>query len=71
MSHRVQYWAHFFIILTCDINSRITSSSMVSYADDTRLYYGISNVDDGNNMFHNAQKFQYIYFYHRMNFIFL
>ena len=30
----------------CDINSGITSSSMVSFADDTRLYYGISNVDD-------------------------
>ena len=51
---------------------------MVSFADDTRLYYGISNVDDcailqndlnsvyewasDNNMFFNAQKFQYICF---------
>ena len=35
-----------FIIFICDINSGITSSSMVSFADDTRLYYGISNVDD-------------------------
>ena len=67
-----------FIILMCDINSGITSSSMVSFADDTRLYYGISNVDDcailkndlnsiyewasGNNMLFNAQKFQYICF---------
>ena len=49
---------------------------MISFADDTRLYYGISNVDDcailqnylnyvyewasDNNMFFNAQKFQYI-----------
>ena len=49
---------------------------MVSFADDARLYYGISNVDDcailqndlnsvhewasDNNMFFNAQKFQYI-----------
>ena len=57
-------------ILTCDINSGITSSSMVSFAGDTRLYYGISNVDDcailqndlnsiyewasGNNMFLNS-----------------
>ena len=68
-----------FIILMCDINSGITSSSMVSFADDTRLYYGISDVDDcailqndlnsvyvhykwasDNNMFFNAQKFQYI-----------
>ena len=60
------------------INSGITSSSMVSFADDTRLYYGISNVDDcaillndlnsiyewvsGNNIFFNAQTFQYICF---------
>ena len=49
---------------------------MISFADDTRLYYGISNVDDcailqndlniyewasGNNMFFNAQKFQYLF----------
>ena len=50
---------------------------MVSFTDDTRLYYGISNVDDcailqndfnsiyewtaGNNMFFKAEKFQYIY----------
>ena len=30
----------------CDINSGITSTSMFSFADDTRLYYGICNVDD-------------------------
>ena len=35
-----------FIILMCDINSGITSSSIVSFADDTRLYYGISSVND-------------------------
>ena len=35
-----------FVILICDINSGITSSSMVSFADDTRLNNGISNVDD-------------------------
>ena len=62
----------------CDINSGITSSSMVSFADDTRLYYGISNVDDcaimqndlnsvyewasENDMFFNALKFKYICF---------
>ena len=67
-----------FIILICGINSGITSSCMVSFADDTRLYYGISNVDDcailqndlnsvhewasDNNMFFNAQKFKYICF---------
>ena len=52
----------------------------MNYADDTRLYHGISNVDDCsilqndlnsgcdwascNNMFFNAQKFQYICFSH-------
>ena len=62
----------------CDINSVITSSSMVSFADDTRVYYGISVIDDcailqndlnyiyewasGNNMFFNAQKSQYMCF---------
>ena len=63
-----------FRILMCDINSGITASSMVSFADDTRLYYGISNVDDcailqndlnsvydwvsDNNMFFNAKNLQ-------------
>ena len=67
-----------FKILMCDINSGMTSSSIVSFADDTRLYYGISNVDDcvilqndlnyvyewasNNNMFFDAQKFQYVCF---------
>ena len=35
-----------FLILMGDINSGISSSSIVSFADDTRLYHGISNVDD-------------------------
>ena len=51
---------------------------MVIFADATRLYYGISNVDDcailqidlnfvyecasDNNMLFNVQKFQYICF---------
>ena len=47
-----------FIILMCDINSGITTSSMVSFADDTRLYYGISNVDDCA-IFQND--FKYVY----------
>ena len=62
----------------CDITSEITSSSMVSFAGDTRLYYRISNIDDcailkthlnsvyewasDNNMLFNAQTFQYICF---------
>ena len=33
-----------FIILMWDINSGISSSCIVSFADDTRLYYGMSNV---------------------------
>ena len=65
-----------FIILMFDINSGITYSNMVSFANGTILYYGISNVGDcailqndlnsvyewasDNNMFFNAQKFQYI-----------
>ena len=32
-----------FIILMCDINRGIAYSSMVSFGDDTRLYYGIFN----------------------------
>ena len=67
-----------FIILMGDINCGISSSSIVSFADDTRLYHGISNVDDCsplqnylnsvyewascNNMYFNAKKFQYICF---------
>ena len=35
-----------FIILMGDINCDISSSSIVSFSDDTRLYHGISNVDD-------------------------
>ena len=62
-----------FLILMGDINSRISSSSIVSFADDARLYHSISNVDDCsflqhdlnsvydwascNNMSFNAQKF--------------
>ena len=69
-----------FIILMRDINCDISSSSIVSFADDTRLYHGISNVDDCsflqndlnsvydwtscNNMAFNAQKFQYICYSH-------
>ena len=61
-----------FLILMEDINSGISSSNIVSFADDTRLYHGISNVDDCsflqhdlnsvcNNMSFNAQKFQYMF----------
>ena len=61
------------LLLMGDINSGISSSSIVSFADDTRLYHGISNVDDCSflqhdlnsvydNMSLNGQKFQYICF---------
>ena len=62
-----------FIILMGDINRGISSSSIVSFSDDTRLYHGISSVDDCtilqndlnsvydwascNSMSFNAQKF--------------
>ena len=67
-----------------DINCGISSSSIVSFVDDTRLYHGISNVDDCaflqndlnsvydwascNNMSFNVQKFQYICFSHHSSF---
>ena len=35
-----------FIVLMGVINCGISSSSIVSFADDTRLYHGISSVDD-------------------------
>ena len=35
-----------FIILMGDINSDISSSSIVIFPDDTRLYHGITSVDD-------------------------
>ena len=66
-----------FTILMGHINRGISSSSIVSVADDTRLYHGISSDDDCtilqndlnsvyywascNNMSFKAQKFQYIY----------
>ena len=67
-----------FIILMGDINRGLSSSSIVRFAYDTRLYHAISSVDDCtilqndlnslydwascNNMSFNAQKFQHICF---------
>ena len=64
-----------FIILMVYINRGISSSSIVSFAHDTRLYHGVSSVDDCtilqndlnsvydwascNNMSFNALRFQY------------
>ena len=36
-----------------DINSGISSSSIVSFADDTGLYHGISNVDNCSFLQHD------------------
>ena len=41
------------LILMGDINSGISSSSIVSFADDKRLYHGISNVDDCSFLQHD------------------
>ena len=35
-----------FIIIMGDINRGVSSSSIVSFADDTRLYHGSSSADD-------------------------
>ena len=61
-----------------DINKGITSSKLVSFADDTRVYSNIAEADDcdnlhydlnsiynwavHNNMFFNSEKFHYISF---------
>ena len=37
-----------FLILMCDISNNVTSSSIVSFADDTRLYLDIKDVSDRN-----------------------
>ena len=50
----------------CDINSGIYSSSMVSFADDCAILQNDLNSvyewASDNNMFFNAQKFQYLCF---------
>ena len=61
-----------------DINKGITSSKLVSFADDTRVYSNIAEADDcdnlqydlnsiynwavHNNRFFNSEKFHYISF---------
>ena len=67
-----------FIIMLADINKDITVSNLISFADDTRVYSKIDSVDDcdvlqsdlnsiykwaeHNNMYFNAQKFDYVSF---------
>ena len=65
-----------FLIMISDINKGTTSSKLISFADDTRVYSNIAQVDDcdnlqsdlntiynwalQNNMFFHSQKFDYI-----------
>ena len=67
-----------FLIMISDINKGTTSSKLVSFADDTRVYSNIAEADDcdnlqydlnsiynwavHNNMFFNSEKFHYISF---------
>ena len=38
------------LIMISDINKRTTSSKLISFADDTRLYSNIAQVDDCDNI---------------------
>ena len=67
-----------------DINKGTTSSKLVSFADDTRVYSNIAEADDcdnlqydlnsiynwavHNNMFFNSEKFHYISFSSSLSF---
>ena len=67
-----------FLITISDINKDISSSKLISFADDTRIYSKITDVSDcdnlqfdlnmiydwaiTNNMFFNPQKFHYVSF---------
>ena len=67
-----------FLIMISDINKRTTSSKLISFTDDTRVYSNIAEADDcdnlqydlnsiynwavHNNMFFNSEKFHYISF---------
>ena len=65
-----------FLILMSDIDEGITNSKIISFADDTRLYNSVSEVEDcdllqvdldtiykwadANNMTFNSNKFKYV-----------
>ena len=67
-----------FLILMSDIDEGIVSSKIISFADDTRLYNSVSEVEDcdvlqsdlntiykwadANNMTFNSNKFKYVCF---------
>ena len=72
-----------FLILMCDISDKVRHSNIVSFADDTRLYAEIAEVDDChylqhdldrvyewadiNNMEFNTKKFQYVCYHVKGN----
>ena len=65
-----------FIIMIADINRDVDSSKLISFADDTRVYRQIADIEDceslqqdlnyvyqwasDNKMFFNAKKFHYL-----------
>ena len=67
-----------FLILMSDIDEGIVNSKIISFADDTRLYNSVSEVEDcdvlqsdlytiykwadANNMAFNSNKFKYVCF---------
>jgi len=72
-----------FLIMISDINTNVESSSLISFADDTRLYHNIQSTEDCdnlqvdlntiydwatcNNMYFNPNKFNYIAFSSSLN----
>ena len=66
------------LFLISDIDKDVSASKLVSFADNTRLYYGVGDVTDCdnlqldlnavydwaslNNMFSNCKKFSYVCF---------
>ena len=39
-----------FLIMISDIDKDVSASKLVSFADDTRLYYGVADVTDCDNL---------------------
>ncbi len=72
-----------FLILISDISNDVNNSRIISFADDTRLFYNIQNIEDcsvlqndldtvyswseNNNMMFNDGKFQHLSFYAKSN----
>ena len=45
------FWAlSLFLIMIADIDKDVSSSKLVSFADDTRLYSGVGDVTDCDNL---------------------